>query len=492
MGDPNTFAEFLGYCNRNYPAEKQFVIIWNHGGGSLGGVAFDRNFDDDSLSLPELRDAFVAAPAISGAYEIVGFDACLMATIDMAGVLNGRTHYLLAAEESEPTCGWNYTGLFGALVQNPTQDGAELGRAVCDSFYSGCADYGVEDEATLSVVDLSRADRLLAAYNSIGDEALVNGAAQGEAYFSALSAAALDSEIYGNGNFDMVDLGDLAEQAKNIAGAYLDVQYCAYYDGRPSYAFDLGTSRAVDVSRLSEGVIADNFGGKWTVARNAGYDAYTEIYLEVVGRKPGEYTIYACPVMLNNEQNTAAGTEAVLMASYDEKTKQYSILGVRSTDTGANIIANEASGDNGANGGSGNGGGSNNSNAISNGAGTVISNSNSIITNGKMRMASKDLRPLAEGDILQPIWRWANADENGAVPALEWDKSGTDEFDYRFMLDASVELYDTAFLDGYYRVSFVMVDYAGQRYVSDGGWYQYDEGTDTVKAVAATGMPTIR
>jgi len=216
MGDPNTLADFLYYCNENYPAEKQAVILWDHGGGSLIGMELDELHDYDNLTLPGFRAAMEAVPAVSGAYELVGLDACLMATVDMVEILNGKAHYYVASEESEPGLGWDYTGLFSTLAQDPSIDGAGLGRAICDSYYSACDQYGMAGEVTLSVIDLSRADALLAAYEAVGDEALLLAVTEKQPYFSEFGRAAFDSETYGDGQFEMVDLGDLVKNAGNL------------------------------------------------------------------------------------------------------------------------------------------------------------------------------------------------------------------------------------------------------------------------------------
>jgi len=219
MGDPNTLADFLTYCNKNYPAERQALLLWDHGGGSLIGMEIDELHRSDLLTLPEFRSVLASRPASSGMYELVGFDACLMATIDMVDVLAGNARYMVASEEVEPGIGWDYTGLFNAMVNNPQMDGAELGTAICDTYYAACASYrGLADTVTLSVVDLTKAQPMLAAYNAAGQEALLAGCEQREAYFSAFGRAANDSQNYGGGDgkaspFGMTDLGDLITNA---------------------------------------------------------------------------------------------------------------------------------------------------------------------------------------------------------------------------------------------------------------------------------------
>ena len=246
MGNPATLADFLTFCNTEYPAEHQVVILWNHGGGSLYGFGSDENFNHDGLSLPELNEAFAAAPAASGQYDIIGFDVCLMATVDVVAALKDAGNYLVASEDLESGEGWYYTGALEKLAQDTTQSAADFARAICDSYYQRLLDLHNENNrinsyqtATLSVVDLDKADSLLSAYNAMADEALLSAVEQKEVYLSSFGRAARVSENYGyntaeDGFFEMVDLGDLAANAaallpKSKAGIDDALRECVVY-----------------------------------------------------------------------------------------------------------------------------------------------------------------------------------------------------------------------------------------------------------------------
>lgn len=219
MGDAQTLYEFLEFANTNYPAEREAVLFWNHGGGSVGGAAFDEIYEMDSLDLAEMYQAFDAvwpADQENPALELVGFDTCLMATVDVAAVFQNFSRYLVASEELEPGNGWYYTGWLGELAANPAMEGDDLGIAICNSYYEGCEAVGTQDQTTLSVTDLTRLTPLLEAYESFGQEALV-AASQDPGFFAELGRAAAQSENYGGntreqGYTNMVDMGHLARQ----------------------------------------------------------------------------------------------------------------------------------------------------------------------------------------------------------------------------------------------------------------------------------------
>ena len=219
MGDAQTLYEFLYFANENFPADKVAVTFWNHGGGSVSGAAFDELHGFDSLDLAEMYAAFDAvwpANVDAPALELVGFDTCLMATIDVAAAFQPFARYLVASQEVEPGNGWLYSGWMNELAANPAMEGDDLGIAICSTYYAGCEAVGTHEQTTLSVTDLTRLTPLLEAYESFGEEAFVS-AAKDPGFFALLGRAAAESENYGGntkeqGYTNMVDLGHLARQ----------------------------------------------------------------------------------------------------------------------------------------------------------------------------------------------------------------------------------------------------------------------------------------
>ena len=109
------------------------MIFWNHGAGSILGFGADENFNYDGLYLYEMADAFLNSYD-GQKFDIVGFDACLMASIEMASVLEPYSKYMVASEEVEPGGGWNYEYYFSAFAATPGMTGKEFGIAITDGY----------------------------------------------------------------------------------------------------------------------------------------------------------------------------------------------------------------------------------------------------------------------------------------------------------------------------------------------------------------------
>lgn len=220
MGGEETLSDFLSFAKENYPAEKTGFIFWNHGGGSVGGAASDQNFEGDALTLDEMYRAFSANYEVSEEnppFELIGFDTCLMATVDVAYTYCDIGKYLVASQEVEPGNGWLYSDWVETLGQNPQMDGLELGTVICDTYVEGCEQVGTSDEITLSVIDLAKVPELVMTYNDFGKEALANACID-PGFFSKFSRIAVATENYGGntkeqGFTNMVDLGHLARKS---------------------------------------------------------------------------------------------------------------------------------------------------------------------------------------------------------------------------------------------------------------------------------------
>ena len=148
-----TLTRFIRYCTKNYPASRNMLIFWDHGGGSISGYGYDeKNASAGSMTLKGIDEALAAAGAT---YDVIGFDACLMATLENALMLEKYGDYLVASEETEPGVGWYYTDWPTALSADPSMATVQLGKNIADSFVAKCAEKCAGQKTTLSVVDLA-------------------------------------------------------------------------------------------------------------------------------------------------------------------------------------------------------------------------------------------------------------------------------------------------------------------------------------------------
>lgn len=153
MTDPKNLASFIDYCEKNYPADRNMLIFWDHGGGSLTGYGYDeKNASASSMTLSKINSALKSADCT---FDFIGFDACLMATLENALVCNGYADYLIASEESEPGTGWYYTNWLTELSNNTSTSTVDLAQTIIDDFVKSCQSSAPSAKVTLSLTDLA-------------------------------------------------------------------------------------------------------------------------------------------------------------------------------------------------------------------------------------------------------------------------------------------------------------------------------------------------
>ncbi len=169
MGDPDTLIDFLVWGIENYPAQRYAIILWDHGASWLGIASDDT--DSDVLSLPEISAAFETAlrRARIGGFELIGFDACLMAQIDVLHAVAPYGRVAVASAELEPNSGWAWDAWLAELVANPGQDGYALAPVIVQTYMDSFAGQ-MAAEVTLSAFDLTRVDTMVRELDALAQE----------------------------------------------------------------------------------------------------------------------------------------------------------------------------------------------------------------------------------------------------------------------------------------------------------------------------------
>ena len=180
MGDGKTLQHFLEWAVPSYPADRYILVLWDHGGGSDQGMCFDETANDDGMTIHEIYEALYNFQEANEGFrlDILGCDACLMATYEMAAHMSYYADYLVASEELEPWLGWNYSGWLSALAQNPDMDSQSISVAIADAYMEACMQDNPNSFYSQSVIYLPAMDKLtqyLESYAAYLNEALANG-----------------------------------------------------------------------------------------------------------------------------------------------------------------------------------------------------------------------------------------------------------------------------------------------------------------------------
>lgn len=155
-GDPQLLADFIATGIQQYPAEHYALIISDHG-ASWPGVGGDESSGGNGLDLLELQSGITSGLEGGGITQLdmLGFDACLMATYEVASTLAPTAQRLVASQELEPGHGWDYRAL-QMLRDDPATDVDTFGTALVDGFEAQAQENGTDTEITLALIDLTQ------------------------------------------------------------------------------------------------------------------------------------------------------------------------------------------------------------------------------------------------------------------------------------------------------------------------------------------------
>ncbi len=218
MTKPETLSSFIRYCAKEFPANRNELILWDHGGGSVSGYGYDeKNKSSGSMSLAGIDTALKDGGV---KFDFVGFDACLMATAENALMLNEHADYLIASEETEPGIGWYYTRWLKEFAQDTSKPTIEVGKAITDDFVSECARKCRGQKTTLSVIDLAEFSNTVPQH-LVNFSKSVSSMISDNDYKQVSNARYNTREFAQSSQIDQVDLVHLAQNMNNSEGTQL-------------------------------------------------------------------------------------------------------------------------------------------------------------------------------------------------------------------------------------------------------------------------------
>ncbi len=201
-GSYQTLINFVNWATNIFPAENYGLILWNHGTGAIDPyfgrainpadlfylnptndkLEIDRGisyltliyneiyrtirsygkrgvcFDDSFKSYISNHDLEIALSEIKKILKgkklgIIGFDACLMAMIEVASICKNYAEYFIGSQELEYGAGWKYDEVFEPFVNqilNPKDFAQHIVKSYEKAYQKYINDY------TLSAIDLNQ------------------------------------------------------------------------------------------------------------------------------------------------------------------------------------------------------------------------------------------------------------------------------------------------------------------------------------------------
>jgi len=221
MGDPKTVTEFVDWARGAYPAERTALVVWGHGGGWEDEVADERLGSRPSsvrtkeqighrrrlksyLTDKELRQAI--AQTRGKRVDLLGFDACEMAMLEIAGELREVASVMVASEGDIPVESWPYEKLLSHLAKKPDLEPTDFARVVVGDYDHAYHATAETKPFAISAVDFASVEALREAIDALSQELLTHLPNARSAIAEARDAT------YTLRNTDYVDLASLIEE----------------------------------------------------------------------------------------------------------------------------------------------------------------------------------------------------------------------------------------------------------------------------------------
>src|SRR5687768_11494007 len=129
MGDPQTLIDFVTWSKTNYPADHYVLYFWGHGWSWHPGWVMQDDTDNNTLDYDETK---AAIPSL-GFIDVVGYDGCNMASIEIMKLWQGHATALTGSQEWVGWDGIEYDVVLAQLAANPNMSADQVAIATSQS-----------------------------------------------------------------------------------------------------------------------------------------------------------------------------------------------------------------------------------------------------------------------------------------------------------------------------------------------------------------------
>ncbi|CAN0325264.1 unnamed protein product, partial [Phaeothamnion confervicola] len=183
LSDPKELSEFIQWGMKNYPAENFMLIMSDHGAAWQGGMSDDGG--GGHMTLPKIEEGLRTAREATGRQlDVLGFDACLMANVEVLHQLEDEAKFMVGSEETEGGAGWTYN----RVLSKDMLAGSDMAmRSRLDYTPREMAEGvvrmagGVQgDLPTMTAFDMSKVPQLSDAVNTFGNALLATNVSKAD------------------------------------------------------------------------------------------------------------------------------------------------------------------------------------------------------------------------------------------------------------------------------------------------------------------------
>jgi len=213
MASSSTLYEFLKWTTEQYPAKKNVLILWNHGGG-WQSMSNDDTDQPRGMSLPELENALQKFKQDNGKkLSIIAFDMCLMGQIELDVAIAPYASIRIGSQELEPNEGFDYTNMLQKLALKPEIEPEEFAVNVVEGYKSFYEKAGKAGGVTLSAIRLDKISNVVDRFQDFSQK--INSDLQFSWEATSRALGVVETYARDRSDFGSIDLSDFADSFKS-------------------------------------------------------------------------------------------------------------------------------------------------------------------------------------------------------------------------------------------------------------------------------------
>ena len=211
MGDKQTLIDFVTWTKTNYPADHYALYFWGHGWSWHPGWVMEDDTNADTLDYHETK---AAIPSL-GFIDVVGYDGCNMASLEIMKLWQGHATALTSSQEYVGWDGIEYDIVLEKLAANPNMSADQVAIATSQS--------ATNDKTWSAVAVDSRLNTLITAVDQLSAALNAGLAANRSKYNRAFGAtrsfwqAPMDKDLYDMAFELNRNVSDANVKAKSLA-----------------------------------------------------------------------------------------------------------------------------------------------------------------------------------------------------------------------------------------------------------------------------------
>ena len=161
FGDPQTLIDFVTWTRANYPADHYALYFWGHGWSWHPGWVMEDDTSEDTLDYHETK---AAIPSL-GFIDVVGYDGCNMASLEIMKLWHGHATAFTSSQEYVGWDGIEYDVVLDKLAKNPNMSADHVAIATSQSTTSDKTWSAVAVDSRLNTL-ITAVDQFSAALNA--------------------------------------------------------------------------------------------------------------------------------------------------------------------------------------------------------------------------------------------------------------------------------------------------------------------------------------